>query len=218
MISFLIPVGGGNPTRDRAADFVIRRLCLQFPNDEVCVGTNSDEPFNRSKARNDAFRQATGDVLVVCDSDTILPEKQIRLGASMLLAGAPWVCPFTRYQPLDESETEIILKSPPFMEFKEPNRKHANEHRLASRGVQMLLRSDWEKCGGYDERFIGWGGEDRAAKQSYRSVLGEPVSIHGYSLHLWHSRNIYDDNNQPFASKNFELAGELAKALDRSRR
>jgi predicted glycosyltransferase involved in capsule biosynthesis len=49
-------------------------------------------------------------------------------------------------------------------------------------------RNIFEQVGGFDEKFVGWGGEDNAFWHSCKIVSGEPLRIDGFVYHLWHEK------------------------------
>lgn len=53
-------------------------------------------------------------------------------------------------------------------------------------GLLVITRAAWDKVGGYDEDFIGWGYEDSALTMSLMK-LGLWERLPGEAWHLWHS-------------------------------
>jgi predicted glycosyltransferase involved in capsule biosynthesis len=44
----------------------------------------------------------------------------------------------------------------------------------------------WDRVGGFDERFEGWGWEDVAFRLACETLLGPMVVLRGVLWHLWH--------------------------------
>jgi len=55
-------------------------------------------------------------------------------------------------------------------------------------GLLVVSRAAWDRVGGYDERFIGWGHED---SDLHTRLLAEAHwdRIEGQAWHLWHPRD-----------------------------
>lgn len=55
---------------------------------------------------------------------------------------------------------------------------------------QIMPREAFITVGGMDERFRGWGGEDRAFLMALDHLWGPHQNLPGQILHLWHPRII----------------------------
>jgi len=53
-------------------------------------------------------------------------------------------------------------------------------------GIQICPREAFEKVGGWDERFRGWGGEDHSAMQAMDTLYWRHKTLPGQHLHVWH--------------------------------
>lgn len=203
MISILIPYLPDQGPRDELFEIVLRYWGEVLPAAEIVVGTNMEEPFNRGAARNDAFKNSSGDTLIIADADTLIPRDQIYDALHLIISGeAPWSIPYTVYYNLLEEETKEITEDFSIY-IKEPTRW---EHRLLESvaGILVLPRAAYVEVNGYDERFRGWGGEDRAFDFALDALWGKKVRLEGFIEHLWHPRGDADFS-QPFWNHNAAL-------------
>jgi hypothetical protein len=184
MISFLVPFYGDDPVRLRLLREVTRELRQWFPDDEVLVG-GPGEP-SRAVTRNWLAQESSGDILAFVDADTIIPPTQVRAAAKWITDGeVQWVLPYQSYYSLTEAGTAAFLHGDPSPEtdyvFPSPE---APEPSVG--GVIMMTRSAFATVNGYDERFIGWGEEDRAFAMALSVLVGLERRISGLVYHLWH--------------------------------
>jgi hypothetical protein len=148
----------------------------------IHVGYHDDGPFNAAAARNAAAAQSSEwDVAVFVDADTIVidPAPVIKAVAVANQTGH-MVRPWNRYWMLDEAGTERFLTT-----GKRPAATRGLRSGQANGGVNVVPRVLWDKVGGYDERFRGWGSEDTAFHLACR-VLGGYRELAGEVYHLWH--------------------------------
>jgi hypothetical protein len=130
------------------------------------------EPYNRSRAFNVGARAARGDVLVLHDNDIVVPRGYASAAAKVMDRGADFanLIRFLFYLP----GTDVRFDSP-------PERVVQN----TQGGSIVAQREAYFDIGGYDEAFLGWGGEDndfwdRAATQRIQRHGSVPM------IHLWH--------------------------------
>lgn len=142
-----------------------------------------DMPYCRSWAFNVGARHATGRLLVLHDSDMLVPEDY---AASLL-------------KHFDEGHEAINLKRFVFYLSEQHTAKYlAGEAALldwapdsivqnleAGGSVAIGLKA-YRRIGGMDESFIGWGGEDNEFWERAQTL---PVWPYGYLpiVHLWHA-------------------------------
>jgi len=110
--------------------------------------------YNRSWGLNVGARMSLGEILVFCDSDILISDEDLRYCVNLMRdngidtidpKGNLWETPIKEYD-------EKIL------ERHEKKRVHLN----FSGGIILINRNAFMRIGGWDERFVGWGGEDNA--------------------------------------------------------
>lgn len=169
--------------------WLYERYQTLLPNVEVVWGSDDSEPFNRSRARNRAVSEATGDLLLFADADTVFHPFQIFEATQVIENGASWVIPYGlgRYYNLSENASNRIWKTDPAANVPEPTDPDDWEFKLdSSAGLLVVPRAAYEAVGGYDEHFIGWGYEDDAFRAALDHRVGPHHRISSYCLHLWH--------------------------------
>lgn len=226
-LDVLIPWGGDvdDPWRSSAFAWLRQRYRVLLPHSTVLIGTSAQEPFNRSEARNNAFKASDADVLLVADADTVFQPDAIRGALRLIEDGAPWVIPYREqagYYSLSQTATKRIVERAPEDFVPEPIDEDDWEHKHASpsdplpswAGMLVLPRTAWDAVGGYDEAFIGWGFEDNA----FRAALDRRVGPHrrvqnSYVLHLWHPRSEEENFGQPHMRANQARCHEYEMGL-----
>lgn len=175
---------------------------------EVVVG--GAESVNRSAARNHAASLTDADVFVFCDADTWIRMEQFDVMVDLAAQMDRLIHGYTRHVKLTKRNTqrvyagedirsgEVILNQPS--------------------GVIAVSRKLLDKVGGHDERFVGWGGEDRAFELACRTLAGPGPRVPGDSLHAWHPNDAAKGRattqrriNQTLALRYKDAAGVAAK-------
>jgi N-terminal domain of galactosyltransferase/Glycosyl transferase family 2 len=163
---------------------VLAPLCDQY------VFAHKAGPFNKSWAVNVGFRHSADghEVLCVLDADVLPDQDFVRRNiARFRQPGVQAVQPFQDVLCLDVASTEVALTQRLPHQAPDPDRSCLRGFILRRPpGLCIWLRSRiFETIGGMDERYEGWGGEDRdfALRISASAALdrhNDPI------LHLWH--------------------------------
>jgi len=175
-----VPWRGGKASRERLWDMV-RPHYEKMPWPLFTGDGDPSLPFNRSAARNAAARAAgERDVYIFVDADTYVPEAQLAQAAlfAHINKGAAFAAEtFLSMHPVTgETENRRTLISLPYM----PS------------GNIAISREAFERVGGWDERFDGWGWEDGAlAMLLYHT--GPLVNIRGTMVTFEHTREENED-------------------------
>lgn len=136
--------------------------------------------WRKSWAFNQGARKASGEVLVFHDGDILCPGSYaVSLLRQMKDHGAASI---QRYLfNLDEATTASLFKTGALPNFFVPDRVRQNWE-----GGSIAVRRDaFFEMGGYDEAFVGWGGEDNEFFDRC-SLVGHLRFGYVPFIHLWH--------------------------------
>lgn len=186
-VVILVAWRGGDPVREAHWEFVRRWLdTLGYP---VYTSSCDDGPFNLSQATNRASALADTDgrwdVALLAGADCVVPKLQLDEAIQTALDHECIVLPHDQYVRIGQRQTEEYIRLggviPPGQAGKHLLRD-AVTNRKAPAGFVTMPRVVWDRVGGYDERFRGWGFEDAAMLVSagYFERLPGPI------YHLWH--------------------------------
>ncbi|MGY4690677.1 glycosyltransferase family 2 protein [Salibacterium sp. K-3] len=186
-LSIILPFQTDNGPRERVFQWVRSFYQHQIKHADVCIGESQGSPFCKAAAVNDGADKAGGDVLAIIDSDIICPPAVLQK-AVRLLTQHPWVIPYTEVRNLTRPQTDALLKRPSSRPFPVQMRGGSVQDgkQLPYGGINVLLRSCFFQAGGFDERFIGWGGEDDAFACAVDTLCGPHERIPGAVFHLHH--------------------------------
>ncbi len=206
-VSFIIPFRTDNGMREYSFDWNVRRLIHYFPDSEIIIQNSSEEVFSRSEARNKAAVKATHDYIVPLDADTVWNPESLDQAIRALEKGSPWVIAYDTYLAMDHDSTNNVLKGTPDLIFNEKAYRYevVQKDTGAVGGFMVLRKDDLFKLGGWDERFVGWGWEDRAFAHAADKVIGPHARIKGAIYHLWHPCPIEQTIHHPRYQENWSL-------------
>ena len=169
------------PSREPAFHVLLDWYARHLPDFVIETVDTDDDVFVLAACRNRGIAAHDPDqVVVVCDADTLPDPEPLRAAVAAARTSGLVHLPYTEYRwlgpygdaqlrsgaPIDECDHEIVLG--------------------ACSGVYVTTPRTWERHGGQDERFRGWGFEDAAWNLAHRTLLGAPpVRHHGtvYALH-----------------------------------
>lgn len=160
----------------------------------IHVFAYNDDFFNKSWAFNIGFRHAHGEVLALGDADMIIPGRNtLTESIATCRTDADAVKPYSRLIDLTPEETDQFLDSgncfTPVRRGQAPDREGIGEFVCFCGGLFLIRRSVYDTLGGFDERFLGWGGEDAAMSVKIeRLVPSSRVATGVTACHLYHER------------------------------
>ncbi|WP_066071263.1 glycosyltransferase family 2 protein [Neobacillus soli] len=202
-VSIIIPFQTDHGPREEAFEWLKRYYAAVMPDAELCLGVYNGSEFNKSKAVNRAAKMATKDIFVIADAD-IVYDPRIILKAIELLKEAAWVVPFTEIYDIPMEATKYLLRKQPKWPLRvgieECNKANWIYEGFAGK-LNVIPRANFEAVGGFDERFVGWGGEDDAFSHSVNTLCGQFVNCDAKIFHLWHPASHYVTNPNGEANK-----------------
>lgn len=172
--------------RLRSFKYISDSITGWIPGAEFILVDAGGEVFDRSKTRNLAMRRAEHDIVVLHDADTLATRENLLASIKAARTHQGLVLPYNFYRGMSKASTENVLAQPTKLDpFKEtPEETNAS----SIGGIWVMQKKLWEKAGGMDERFRGWGYEDDAFFYA-SETLNEPVKrIKGDIVHFWHPR------------------------------
>lgn len=199
-ISLLVPFRANGPrdTRVKAWKWLEQRWQTILPEAELCMGTDTGEPFSKSVAVNDAYSKSTGDMLVIADADSWVERPQIETGLEHAASYEHLVVPWWTAYRLTREDSQTLMKMPPdsilpvTREMKE--RAAGTGPSPASAAMVIILqRKAFERVGGWDPRFRGWGSEDVSFGNACWTFLGRNRYTLGEAFALYHPAPTNDE-------------------------
>lgn len=186
-VAVVIPFDpAGDEHRARAFEFVRGNYAVRHPTWRIVSGAgDSGERWSKGAAVAGLLEQATAELLVIADADSFIADPHTLAEAVHLVAvrNAAWVVPHAKVYRLTEAATAEVYAGrrprlgktarPPYIG-------------LAGGGIVVVRRSDFLRAGGFDPRFLGWGGEDLSLGWALETLVGHPTRLEGSLVHLWH--------------------------------
>lgn len=219
LATFVIPYMDGSPERQKglelclksiAAEFrgrvriivaeqyhsdFVRLLRARFPTGYVSsVVLEREGPFQRSATLNLGVREAKTDIVVLHDGDTMTVKGYRDFVQLFKQSDYEVAWPFLMTFYLDAGQTEMILAGRPHC---------AMSCCRELESVSIIIRkSSFERIGGFDERFVGWGSEDNEFYDRATTLKVYPTR-ELFGVHAWH----------PLSHKDSLLAKENKRRL-----
>lgn len=147
-----------------------------------CIG-DPDAPYCRSSTFNVGARHARAPILVLHDNDMLVPTRYARDIADRVQWGyeAVNLKRFIFY--LDEQASKQVIHQ---RECARGGGIQAIVQNLEAGGSVAITREGYERIGGMDESFVGWGGEDNEFWERAGTLRIWPWA-HLPIVHLWHA-------------------------------
>lgn len=196
-VSILVPFraeqGEAGRIRTQNWEWLKRRWEASLPEAEIVTGTDEGMPFSKTVAVNDAYSKASGDVFVIADADSWVQATHVRSSIEYVLRRQVLVVPWTIAHRLTAADTMRLRRLDPAMEqpFTQTMRKNVSDYRPSPSTAAMVVvvtREGFERVGGMDPRFRGWGAEDVAFGLACGALLGLTKIILGEAYALYHKR------------------------------
>lgn len=181
----LVPRRSDGGRRDALWAWVKARWETDKPEYEVFEGHHDDGPFNRSLAINRAAAAAGEfDVAIVADSDSFVGWHQLDAGIARAVETGQLTLPYVFFSYLGRKMSAQVMAG-----FDGVWQAEWSLPGTCSSTV-IVPRVLWDRVGGFDEGFVGWGMEDVAFKLACDAMGGGSQRIdtddNGWATHVWH--------------------------------
>ena len=193
-VAVLVPYRSDGGRRDHLWSFVQARMAAEHPDWPIHVGVHDDGgPFNRSAALN-AAATAAGDTeaFVILDADAIINPEQLRQAVRKAYAHDAFVIAYERYCYVNRRMSDAIIDG--FGGNWWPGVEWSMTNTCST--IVAVSRRLWDRVGGFDEGFVGWGFEDCAFSVSC-AALGDRLRVKGEVWHLWHPPSVENNRASP---------------------
>jgi len=190
-----------------------------FPDEAKRLFVYNPGAFNKGWGFNVAARQVERGLLLFLDADLLLAPRAVLQAVRLCRSRVVAANPFDRLIDLDATESQELCSGAQAVDFSRADgrtTRRDNEVLNFCGGAFVMRRDAFIALGGFDERFLGWGGEDDAMAAKLRrsgQVLGQVEG--STALHLWHAQDRGTTFDQPHYAGNLERL-ESMSTLDES--
>lgn len=177
-----------------AWDWIRQRWEVLLPDAELVVGTDTgSKPFSKSAAVNDAFSRSSGWMLVIADADSWVERDALEEGLEFAARRERLVMPWVVSHRLTKADSaEVMVADPrgplPVTREMTERCKGDGPSPASAAMVVCLQRTAFQRVGGMDERFRGWGSEDVSFGLACWTLLGKNAFTLGNAYALHHPR------------------------------
>lgn len=208
-VEILLVEQGSQPAALPALAHCVRRLFLNNPSASQPGG------FNKSWGCNVAVRQTTRAILALMDADMLVDLNALTQAIKLTRTRTVATNPFERWLDLELPATQAILQQGDtgLIDFKAvqgSTTRREREQLNFCGGAFLIRREIYLKLGGYDERYVGWGGEDNLMDVKLKRS-GQPLGQvkDSTAIHLWHPQSNATTFEQPNYACNLKMVQEL---------
>lgn len=152
-----------------------------------------DGLFRRATTLNMGVYAASNEVVFVADNDVILSKMSIDACISNCLDGYDISKPYSKIYDVPSEPSECFKKTLRVSSLLSESSTLRDSTCIAGGGF-ATNRSAFLKMKGYDERFVGWGGEDDLLSIKI-DKLCKSIVVDGVAYHLYHERS--ENNGMP---------------------
>lgn len=187
---------------------------------EIVTGDRPGPTFSHAAAFNAGVERATGDLLVLTDTDTTVDLDVLANALDLVDRGVqPWAMA-SSYAKLTRDATGLLLRSAPSRTISDRIDLDRDTEWVGRSwaGFLVIRRDDYLAVGGYDERITGWGADDGIMGATLSTLLGSTHRIPGHVWHLWHDNAYEREHGMSVAETALVAAYTLAEDVDDVRR
>lgn len=155
--------------------------------------------FWKSKLLNRGVAECDKEAFCVVDNDAIISKEAIKY-LSKLDNDFNMIFPYNKVKMLNEGETRLWIKHRKIPKVID---KSYQKFPMCYTGFFMAMtKSNYDLVGGFDEEYIGWGGEDDAIViKTTRATSITEMPFESLVMHMFHPRK---DNNEYLESDRFK--------------
>lgn len=187
-----------------------------------------DLGFRLARARNNGVREAIGELIILVDSDIIMPKKFIEIfykkrqknviNLSRALRLTPESTKLLTDKEIEKGQYSHLYSKKSY--YYNIERYYKNKlysifapKKQAEKFRAMafsLYKEDYLKLNGFDENFIGWGAEDLdfGRRAYYKGIKIVNSHKNNFQIHQWHEES---DKNDDYSLKYFRKTWEERK-------
>ena len=195
----------------RKRDYIhVLNYLQSLPFGEIITVTGTeDEHYNKSALYHTGVKKAKGKYLFFRDADCVCDKRALARAVNEVAGGNDWATPTSHVVRLTNDESETFVNGGLVRPI---NAQYVNQ--LAG-GAFVVTREFWDKTGGFDTRFNGWGGEDSAYSQEMMHHGNGFIPDNQVLIHLWHppQKTMAGNQNISVNDGNNKLWAEYHKAF-----
>lgn len=199
----------GDKDRQASKEWLVGWYQRRFPDWHVMMADSEGE-WSKPEAINNAVAMAPSEVVVVTDTDVFPDSRSVLRTAVRHALTAPWVVPHGLVHRLRAEPTRRILETYG-ASYPSTPLVRAPYLGVPGGGLFVVRRSRFLATGGFDPKFLGWGGEDTAWGVAADCLLGQHLRYpHVNLMHLWHEPGLREVN--PHYGDNVSRVGKYRQA------
>lgn len=166
---------------------------LELPLGANRIHVATDGPFSKAVACNVGFAASSTSVIALVDADMLIRGDTIETCVRLVRMTGSVIRPFglLKELPVAEVASRGVDACLPRIRVDQASDGRDREQIPLCGGLVLMPASTFERVGGLDERFLGWGGEDDALSAALmRASTGVTCRVlrTEAALHLRHSR------------------------------
>jgi glycosyltransferase involved in cell wall biosynthesis len=151
--------------------------------------------YNKAQFCNHGVNEASGKIIVLLDSDRILPPDYFSKCISLLKTGQFITTKYLYNLSHPYSDEEIESgKADKVEDFRSVS--NAGRSKNLFSGNTVFMKQDYQATGGMDESFVGYGFVDNYQTSNILNCGFEQVYLDDDELHLYHKKEVYWENDR----------------------